>query len=124
DGAARPLLGDGAGDAEPAGAPGGAPAGAHPDRLRLGGEPLRDRDGLAGGVPHRDVQGHGLGVHGRADALVEDTLEAALDQAAVVMHRKDSPSLSRVVTRDDPGDYQGWPAMAGADEEYSSPTAR
>ncbi|BFO19080.1 hypothetical protein SHKM778_54680 [Streptomyces sp. KM77-8] len=37
-------------------------------------------------MPHRDLERHGLGVHGGTDALVEDALEAGFDQGAVVMH--------------------------------------
>ncbi|CAK7286774.1 hypothetical protein SGPA1_41034 [Streptomyces misionensis JCM 4497] len=77
------LVEDGA---EPAGAPRHTPAGAHPDRLRLGGQPLGGRHGLAGRVPHRDLEGNGLGVHGGADALVQDAAEAVLHRSAVVMH--------------------------------------
>ncbi len=104
----------GAGDAEPAGAPGSAPAGAHLDGLGVGCESLGDRHGLAGGVPHRDVQRHGLGVHGGADALVEDALEAGFDQVAVVMHAGAPGSVEAV-------GYQGWVTVAGADVVYSSP---
>ena len=86
DGPARPRLGHGAGHPEPAGAPGGAPPGAHLDRPVLGREPLCDRHGLAGRVPHRDLERHGLGVHGRSDALAQDTAQAVLHQSAVVMH--------------------------------------
>ncbi len=37
-------------------------------------------------VPHRHLQGHGLGVHGGSDALVEDPPQTGFDQGAVVMH--------------------------------------
>lgn len=107
DGPPGPGLGDGAGRAEPTGAPGSTPPGARLDRLGLGGESFGDRHRLAGRVPHRDVQRHGLGVHGGADALVEDALEAGFDQAAVVMHAE--CSLER-------GGYQGWVRVTGADE--------
>ncbi len=99
DGPPGPLLRHGAGDAEPAGTPGSAPAGAHLDGLGVGRESFGDRHGLAGGVPHRDVERHGLGVHGGADALVEDALETGFDQVAVVMHAGAPGSVGRLVTR-------------------------
>ncbi|GAA2771822.1 hypothetical protein GCM10010521_57180 [Streptomyces rameus] len=86
DGLPGPRRGHGPGHPEPAGAPGSTPPGAHLDRLGLGGEPLRDRHGLAGRVPHRDAERYGLRIHGGADTFVEDAPEAGFHQSAVVMH--------------------------------------
>ncbi len=68
--------------------------------------PLRDRHGLAGRVPHRCLERHGLGVHGRADTFVEDAPEAGFHQSAVVMHAGMLPAGFRVITR-------GWVTVAG-----------
>ncbi|GHA04426.1 hypothetical protein GCM10010303_12770 [Streptomyces purpurascens] len=61
-------------------------------------------------MPHGHLQRHGLGIHGGADTLVEDALEAGFDQAAVVMHAGCS------VGRPGAGGYQGWVTVTGADE--------
>ncbi len=86
DGAPRPGLGHRARHRDPAGAPRRAPGVADRDRGARRGQALGDRDGLAGGRPDADLQRDGLGVHGRADALLQDALEAGLDQGAVIVH--------------------------------------
>ena len=72
--------------------------------------------GSLGRVPDGHLQRHGLGVHGGADALVEDALEAGFDQAAVVMHVGCSVARLRVGSRLLPGwCYQVWATVTGAD---------
>ncbi|GAA2850530.1 hypothetical protein GCM10020220_044890 [Nonomuraea rubra] len=107
---AAPLRGDGAGDGEPARPPRRTPRLAHRDRLALGRQALRHRDGLAGRVPDGHLQGDGLGIDRRADPLVQHALQPGFDQIAVVMHQAGLlRSVSQAVVRQWSGSGQAWP---------------
>ncbi|WP_256864145.1 hypothetical protein [Streptomyces avermitilis] len=58
-------------------------------------------------MPHRHLQRYGLGVHGGADALVENAPEAGFDQGAVVMHGS--------APWGEGAGYQGWVVVVAVD---------
>ncbi|MDQ0727986.1 hypothetical protein QFZ21_002986 [Microbacterium sp. W4I20] len=92
DAAAGPLGGDGSGEPEPGGPPGGTPRLSDGAGREVEGEAFRGTDRLSGQLVEFDGQRHGCRVDRRADALLEDPLDAADGERGVVMHVGESPA--------------------------------
>ncbi len=86
DGPAGPLGGDGAGDLEPPGRPGPTPLVADREGTVLGRQRLGGGHGLVRHLPGGEGDRGACLVHGGDDALVQDALDARLDELLVLVH--------------------------------------